>query len=60
MRDILQKKYGKKIKFINIEPKKKGFVKELLSSKSNNFEQNIIENIAFKIKEEIYFNKFGL
>ena len=60
MRNIMHKKYGKKIKFINIEPKKKGFVKELLSSKSDNFEQNIINSIFVKIKEEIYFNKFGL
>jgi len=56
MRSILKEKYGDKIKFINIEPKKKGFIKEFLSQRINLFSSQIVN----KIEERGIFNKFGL
>ena len=35
MRSAMKNKFGDKIKVVNIEPKKKGLIKELLSSKFN-------------------------
>jgi signal peptide peptidase SppA len=60
MRSILKKKYGNKIKFINVEPKKKGFIKELLSQKISLFNSNLTETLVTKIEQRSIFNKFGL
>ncbi|MDA7705108.1 S49 family peptidase [Rickettsiales bacterium] len=58
MRDIMKKKYGKKVKLVEIKEKKKGFVKDLLSTKFDDFSENIIENIFNKIEERSSWNKF--
>lgn len=60
MRTILKAKYGDKIEFIDIEPKKKGFIKEILSQKVNLFNSNLADNLVNKIAEKGIFNKFGL
>ncbi len=57
MRSKMKEKFGEKVKFVNIEPKKKGFIKELLASGfSGNFADNLIE----KIEEKSFWNRFGL
>ncbi len=60
MRSILKEKYGSKIKFVIIEPKKKGIIKELLSQKISFFNSNLADNLINKIEEKNTFNKFGL
>ncbi len=59
MRTLLKSKFGDKIKFINIETKKKGIIKELLSSKIN-FSSNLTTNLLDKIEERSSWNRFGL
>lgn len=60
MRSVMKEKYGDKIKFINIEPKKKGFIKELLSQKISFFNANLADNLVSKLEKKSIFNKFGL
>lgn len=59
MRKKMKEKFGQgkdgKVKFINIEPKKKGMIKELLASKLD-FAANLID----KIEEKSSWSKFGL
>lgn len=55
IRSIIKNKFGEKIKFVNIEPKKKGMLKELLASKID-----FIDSLVNKIEEKILGNKFGL
>ncbi|MES2676835.1 MAG: S49 family peptidase [Pseudomonadota bacterium] len=57
MRNVMKNKFGDKIKFINIEPKKKGFIKELLAS---SFGGNFADNLIEKIEEKSVWNRFGL
>lgn len=54
-RSKMKEKFGDKVKFINIEPKKKGFIKELLASKLN-----IAGNLIDKIEEKGIWSRFGL
>jgi signal peptide peptidase SppA len=57
MRKTMKEKFGEKIKFINIEPKKKGFIKELLASSfGGDFAVSFIE----KIEDKSFWNRFGL
>jgi signal peptide peptidase SppA len=58
MRKAMKEKFGKDIKFINIEPKKKGLIKELLSNKMNEF--GFVEAISDKIEEKGIWGRFGL
>ena len=58
MRSTMKTKFGDKIKFINIEPKKKGFIKELLSSKFGRL--NLASDLIDKIEERGIWSKFGL
>ncbi|MDA0901897.1 MAG: S49 family peptidase [Proteobacteria bacterium] len=60
MRSVIKSKYGDKVKFINIEPKKKGILRELLSQKLDLFNSNLSGNLLNKIEEKSHFNKFGL
>ena len=57
MRSVMKNKFGDKIKFINIEPKKKGFIKELLAS---SFGGNFADNLIEKIEEKSFWTRFGL
>jgi signal peptide peptidase SppA len=57
MRNVMKNKFGDKIKFINIEPKKKGFIKELLAS---SFGVNFADSLIKKIEEKSFWNRFGL
>jgi signal peptide peptidase SppA len=56
MRLILKEKFGDKIKFIEIKEKKKGVIKELLSSKID----ILFDQFFIKIEEKNQFNKFGI
>ena len=58
VRSIMKEKFGKKINFIEIKIKKKGIIKELLSSKVSI--SSIIDDFFFKIEEKHHFGKFGL
>lgn len=60
MRTIMKEKFGHKIKFTIIEPKKKGLIKELLSQKITFFNANLADHLVKKIEERNIFNKFGL
>ena len=60
MRSIMKEKYGDKIKFTNIEVKKKGIMRELFSQKLDNFNSSLTDNIVNKIIQKSYFDKFGL
>ncbi len=60
MRSVMKNKFGDKVKFINIEPKKKGFIKELLASKVGEFNSNLAGNLIDKIEEKGIWGKFGL
>jgi signal peptide peptidase SppA len=55
IRSVMKDKFGDKIKFINIEPKKKGMLKELLSSR-----ENFSDNLINKIEERGILSRFGL
>lgn len=55
MRKAMKAKFGDKIKFVNIEPKKKGFIKELLASKLD-----IAGNLIDKLEEKGIWSRFGL
>lgn len=55
MRKAMKAKFGDKIKFTNIEPKKKGFIKELLANKLD-----IAGNLIEKISEKAVWSRFGL
>lgn len=57
MRKKMQEKFGQKVEFINIEPKKKGVIKELLSGK---FGGNLMEDFFNKLEAKSLFNRFGL
>jgi signal peptide peptidase SppA len=57
MRSAMKARFGDKVKFINIEPKKKGFIKELLSSK---FGFNFAGDLLEKIEEKGVWARFGL
>ncbi len=56
MRNVMKNKFGDKIKFVNIEPKKKGFIKELLANK---FGANFAETLIDRIEEKGVWNRFG-
>ena len=58
MRNVIKTKFGDKIKFINIEPKKKGIIKELFYNKLSEFNFNLADNIIDKIEEKTIWNKF--
>ena len=60
MRNVMNKKYGNKIKFVTIQIKKKGILRELLSQRLDGFSSNLTGNIINKIEEKSCFNKFGL
>ncbi len=60
MRNVMKNKFGDKVKFINIEPKKKGFIKELLASKVGEFNSNLAGNLVDKIEEKGIWARFGL
>jgi signal peptide peptidase SppA len=60
MRNVMKNKFGDKVKFINIEPKKKGFIKELLASKFGEFNSNLAGNLVDKIEEKGIWARFGL
>jgi signal peptide peptidase SppA len=60
MREVMKSKFGNKIKFVNIEPKKKGIIKELLANKIGQFNVNLVENLVDKIEEKSVWGKFGL
>jgi len=60
MRNVMKNKFGEKVKFINIEPKKKGFIKELLSNKVGEFNSNLAGNLINKIEEKGVWGRFGL
>lgn len=57
MRNVMKNKFGEKVKFVNIEPKKKGFIKELLAS---SFGNNLADSFIEKIEEKSFWNRFGL
>ncbi len=59
MRSKMKEKFGEKVKFIEIEPKKKGLIKTLLSEKAS-FSQQLVSSLFAKAEERIQFNKFGL
>ncbi len=54
MRSKMKEKFGDKVEIVNISAKK-GFVKSLLSEKSD-----LAENLISKVEERINFNKFGV
>lgn len=58
MRDVMKKKFGKKVKFVEIKEKKKGLVKDLLATKFDDFSENIIDDIFNKIEERSSWNRF--
>lgn len=58
MRAKMKEKFGEKIEFKEITTKK-GFLKGLLSSKSN-IASDLSNNLLYKIEEKLSFNKFGL
>ncbi|MFT6076881.1 MAG: signal peptide peptidase SppA [Myxococcota bacterium] len=60
MRSKMKEKFGDKIKFINIEPKKKGMIKELLSSKFENIGSVFVDSVMSKIEEKSIWSKFKL
>ena len=57
IRNVMKNKFGEKVKFVNIEPKKKGFIKELLAS---SFDNNLADNLIEKIEEKSFWSRFGL
>lgn len=58
MRAKMKEKFGEKVEFREITAKK-GFLKGLLSSKSN-IASDLSNNLLYKIEEKLSFNKFGL
>lgn len=58
MRSVMKKKFGNKLKFVVIEPKKKGLVKELLSSEMDNFSSSLVDDLVAKITEKGIRSKF--
>ena len=60
MRTIMKEKFGDKIKFINIEVKKKGLIKELLASKIGGFGSNLASDLIDKIEEKEAWGKYGI
>ncbi|MFT6106891.1 MAG: signal peptide peptidase SppA [Rickettsiales bacterium] len=60
MRSKMKEKFGDKVKFINIEPKKKGMIKEFLSGKLENIGSGIISSVIDKVEEKTIWNKFKL
>jgi signal peptide peptidase SppA len=60
MRAVMKEKFGDKIKFVAIEPKKKGFIKEIFSQKLNNFNSSLADNLIGKIEEKSFWSRFGL
>jgi signal peptide peptidase SppA len=60
MRSIFKEKYGDKIKFNYIKPKKKGVIKELLSQKISLFSSDLAQNLTGELERKSIFNKFGL
>jgi signal peptide peptidase SppA len=59
MRSVMKDKFGDKIKFINIEPRKKGMIKELLASKIS-FGSDLASGLVETIEEKSFWNRFGL
>lgn len=57
MRSVVHKKFGDKVKFVNIEPKKKGMIKELLASKAN-LGADLADGLISKVEERALWNKF--
>jgi ClpP class serine protease len=55
IRSAMKSKFGDKIKFVNFEPKKKGMLKELLSSK-----ECFSDILINKIEERGILSRFGL
>ncbi len=60
MRSTMKSKFGDKIKFVNIEPKKKGFIKELLSSKFENIGSGFANSLIEKIEEKGIWSRFKI
>ena len=60
LRSAMKKQFGDKVKFINIEPKKKGMIKELLSSSVENIGSGITDSFIKKIEERGVLGRFGL
>ncbi|MFT6331909.1 MAG: signal peptide peptidase SppA [Lentimonas sp.] len=60
MRSKMKEKFGDKIKFINVEPKKKGMIKELLSSKSSDFASSFANSLIEKIEEKGIWSRFKI
>lgn len=58
MRDIMKKKFGQKVEFIEIKNKKKGLLKDLIASKIENFSGDMVDNIFDKIEEKSSWNRF--
>ncbi|MFT5702981.1 MAG: signal peptide peptidase SppA [Rickettsiales bacterium] len=57
-RSKMKEKYGDKVKFINIETKKKGLIKELLSGKVSNIGSNFANSLIEKIEEKGIWSRF--
>ena len=60
LRLVIKNKFGNKVKFINIEPKKKGLVKELLANKVEQFNFNLVEDLVDKIEEKSIWGRFRI
>jgi len=58
MREIMKKKFGKKVKFTEIKEKKRGLIKDLFSSKIDDFSDSLFDNIFDKIEEKSSWIKF--
>ncbi len=58
MREIMGKKFGKKIEFVEIKEKKKGLIKDLLSTKLDTFSENLIDNVFDKVEENCSWTRF--
>ena len=59
LRSKMQEKFGDKVEFIEITPKK-SFIKGLISEKSSLKYDYFLQNLFYKIEEKINFGKFGL
>jgi signal peptide peptidase SppA len=55
MRGVMRGKFGDKVKFVNIAPKKRGLIGSLISTKFD-----LVGQLVSKIEEKSYWSKFGL
>ena len=54
----MKKKFGKKVKFTEIKEKKRWLIKDLFSSKIDDFSDSLVDNIFDKIEEKSSWIKF--